>query len=273
MYFAWKEDTRQFIEAGGKRLETRCFGPPPSERLTIVLLHEGLGCVDLWREFPIDLAERTGCGVLVYSRAGYGRSDPCELPRPMDYMAVEAEQVLPQILDAAGIGQCVLFGHSDGATIAAIYAGFRQDFRVRGLILMAPHFFIEDVSVDAISEARREYQTGDLRARLAKYHSDVDCAFFGWNDAWLNTEFQEWNAADVIDYWRVPSLVIQGSNDEYGTLAQIREIEMRSYAPVDLEVFADCGHSPHVEKRQQTISTVAEFIARLERIEIAAVAV
>ena len=273
MDFAWNEDARQWIEAGGKRLEARCFGPPPSERPTIVLLHEGLGCADLWRELPLDLVERTGCGVLAYSRAGYGRSDPCELPRPQDYMTVEAEQILPRVLDVAGIERCVLFGHSDGATIAAIYAGCRQDFKVRGLILMAPHFFIEDVSVDAISEARREYQTGDLRARLAKYHSDVDCAFYGWNDAWLNPEFQQWNVADVIDYWRVPSLVIHGSNDEYGTLAQIREIEMRSYAPVDVKVFSDCGHSPHIEKRQQTVSSVAEFMARLERIETTSVAI
>jgi pimeloyl-ACP methyl ester carboxylesterase len=261
-----------WIEAGGKRLEYRSWGSGPEKAPTIVLLHEGLGCVALWRDFPARLAEATGMGVFAYSRAGYGQSDAAELPRPLDYMTREAVDVLPEVLDAAGVRRTILMGHSDGATIAAIHAGSVADRRVRGLILMAPHFFTEPEGLAEIAKARLAFDTGDLRARLAKYHRDPDNAFRGWNDAWLAPGFVAWNVAEVIDYLRVPVLAIQGAEDQYGTLAQIAEIEARSYAPVETLVLEACRHSPFIDRPEAVLAAVAGFAARLERIEAAGVA-
>jgi len=210
---------------------------------------------------------RCGCGVLAYSRASYGGSDPCDLPRPLDYMTREAVDVLPEVLDQAGIQKAVLVGHSDGATIAAIYAGSVIDHRIRGLVLMAPHFFTEREGLAAIAEAKAAYESGDLKERLSKYHTHTDVAFRGWNNAWLDPDFKAWNVADVIDYLRIPTLAIQGQDDQYGTLAQIREVEDRSYAPVDVVTLQPCGHAPHLDQPEQTISAVAEFTARLLRLE------
>jgi pimeloyl-ACP methyl ester carboxylesterase len=258
-----------FLEAGGKRLDYACWGPPPAEAPTLVLLHEGLGCVALWRDLPEKLAAATGFGVAAFSRAGYGQSDPADLPRPLDYMTREAVDVLPQVLDALGVERCVLLGHSDGATIAAEYAGRVSDHRVRGLILIAPHFFTEEMGLTEIAAARKAYVTTELRGRMAKYHRDPDNAFFGWNDAWLAEGFKRWNVAEVIDYWRIPCLAVQGSADQYGTLAQIEEIESRSYAPVETAIIAGAHHAPHLEKPAETLVAIAEFCARLERIEAA----
>ena len=266
----WR-DGAGFLTVDGKRLETLRHGLAPDRAPTIVMLHEGLGCVALWRDFPRRLAEATGLGVFAYSRAGYGRSDAVELPRPLDYMTREARETLPGVLDAIGFRRGILLGHSDGGSIAAIYAGTVEDFRVRGLVLIAPHFFTEESGLAAISAARAAYETGDLRRRLAKYHRDVDNAFRGWNDAWLDPVFKCWNIADVIDYWRIPALAIQGEDDPYGTLAQIREIENRAYSPVDVEILNGCKHSPHTEQPEATLAAVADFCARLMRIEQAKV--
>jgi pimeloyl-ACP methyl ester carboxylesterase len=269
--FDWKPGEPQWLQIEGKRLEAMCHGPPPDAAPTLVLLHEGLGCVALWRDFPRRLAEATGFGVFSWSRAGYGKSDPVELPRPLDYMTREATGALPGVLDAIGCRRAILLGHSDGASIAAIYEGSVEDFRVRGLILMAPHFFTEPTGLAAIAKARRDYEEGDLRRRLAKYHDHVDVAFRGWNGAWLDPGFESWNIADCLDYLRVPALVIQGENDPYGTARQVEEIAERSYAPVDVEMIADCGHAPHLEKPERTLGAIADFCARLERIEKAEV--
>ncbi|MEZ5713946.1 MAG: alpha/beta hydrolase [Paracoccaceae bacterium] len=258
------------LEAGGKRLEWGVFGPAPGPgRPVIVLLHEGLGCLALWRDFPEALSRATGLGVFAYSRAGYGRSEPCELPRPLDYMTREAVEVLPQVLEALGAGQVILMGHSDGATIAAIHAGSVEDRRVRGLVLMAPHFFTEEMGLTEIARAREAYETTDLRTRMAKYHADPDAAFRGWNGAWLDPGFRAWNVADTIDYIRVPALVIQGRDDQYGTLAQVEEVETRSYAPVEVLVLEDCRHAPQFDRPEAVLDAVADFAARLERIEAA----
>ena len=266
----WREGPG-FVTVGGNRLETSVVGPPPDQAPTIVMLHEGLGCVALWRDFPQKLAAATGFGVIAYSRAGYGQSDTIELPRPLDYMTREARETLPELLDAIGFRRGVLLGHSDGATIAAIYAGSVEDFRVRGLVLLAPHFFAEESGLAAISEARTAFEKGDLRLKLRRYHRDVDAAFRGWCDSWLHPDFQRWNVADVIDYWRIPALAIQGVDDQYGTLAQIREIETRTYSPVDVEILADCKHQPHLEQPAATLKAISDFCARLERIEKATV--
>lgn len=256
-----------WIEAGGKRLEAKSLGPPPGAAPTIVMLHEGLGCVALWKGFPEALAAATGCGVFVWSRAGYGASDPITPPRPVDYQTREAMDVLPDVLAAIGFREGVLLGHSDGATIAAEYTGGVADHRVRGLILMAPHFFMEEIGRTAIEAAREAFETGDLRDRLARRHADPDGAFRGWCEAWLSPGFLDWNVADCIDYFRVPTLAIQGRDDAYGTLAQIEEVEARSYAPVDLEIIDGCGHAPHLEAPARTVAAIADFVARLRRIE------
>ncbi len=257
------------LTADGKALEYACWGPSPDTAPTIMLLHEGLGCVALWRDFPQRLARATGWGVCAYSRAGYGRSDPADLPRPVDYMTREAVRSLPDVLDQIGFRRGILFGHSDGATIASIYAGSVEDFRVRGLILMAPHFYTEPAGLAAIEQARAAYDDGDLKPRLARYHDNPDVAFRGWNDAWLNPRFHDWNVADVIDYIRVPALAIQGRDDQYGTLAQIAELEDRSYAPVDTLILDQCQHAPHLEQPEAVLHEVAGFTARLARIEAA----
>lgn len=267
----WSATPKTPLVIDGKRLEYACFGPAPDKAPTIVMLHEGLGCVALWRDFPEKVAKASGMGVFVYSRAGYGQSDGVDLPRPLDFMTREATGPLPQILDAIGVQKCILFGHSDGATIAAIHAGSIEDFRVRGLIVMAPHFFTEPMGLKAIAEAKTAFEDGDLRDKLGRYHRDVDVAFYGWNGVWLDPDFKAWNVADVIDYIRVPILAIQGRDDQYGTLAQVQEIETRAYAPVDLVVIDACKHAPHLEATERVLAEVAEYAARLERIEAAEV--
>jgi pimeloyl-ACP methyl ester carboxylesterase len=267
----WKEHPAAPLQVDGVALEYACYGPSPEKAPSIVMLHEGLGCAALWRDFPARVAEHTGMGVFVYSRQGYGESDPARLPRPLDFMTREALQVLPKILDAIGFRRGILMGHSDGATIAAIYAGSVADHRVRALILMAPHFFTEEVGLAAIAAATKAFDSGDLKQRLGKYHQDPENAFRGWNDAWLDPGFAAWNVAEVIDYLRIPILAIQGRQDQYGTLAQIREIEARAYSPVDTLILEECRHSPHQDQPEQVLATVASFAKRLERIEAAAV--
>ncbi len=253
------------FNVGGTALEWQCCGDP-SQQNTLVLLHEGLGCVALWRSFPQQLAERTGFAVLAYSRAGYGLSDAVSLPRPADYMTIEAQQILPQVLKAAGVKRCVLVGHSDGATIAAIYAGTVQDFTVRGVVLMAPHFFAEPISIDAIAHAGHEYRHGELKQKLSRYHKHVDCAFYGWHDAWLSEAFTDWNVSEVIDYLRVPILGMQGVNDQYGSQAQLAEIQSRCYAPYEQVLLENCGHSPHSEQPGLSLDSIDEFCQRLNTI-------
>ena len=172
------------LDLGDQQLEYRWIGPDPSAAPTLVLLHEGLGSAGLWGDFPDRLTATTGLGVFLYSRAGYGASSTIALPRPLDYMHHEAKQVLPKVLWAIGFQRGLLIGHSDGASIATLYAGNTQDHRVTGLVLIAPHFFVEDMGLAAIAQAKVAFETGDLRARLARWHTDVDAAFKGWNGAW-----------------------------------------------------------------------------------------
>jgi pimeloyl-ACP methyl ester carboxylesterase len=248
----------------GRRIEAAWHGPSPEHGPTLVLLHEGLGCVGMWRDFPAALAGRTGYGVLAYSRAGYGNSDPVPLPRPLSYMHDEAFDVLPAVLDQAGVRKTILVGHSDGASIATIYAGGRQDFRVRGLALLAPHFFVEDISVRSIAKAKQAYEQGDLRARLARHHgNNVDVAFRGWNDAWLDPAFRAWRIDDALAHVRVPMLIVQGVDDQYGTLAQVELARSDTYCPVEVLILEDCGHSPQVDQPERTLAAITEFCHRI----------
>ncbi len=265
--FDWVTNPHGLLRVDDVPLECASFGPSPEQAPTIVLLHEGLGSVSLWRDFPQQLSHATGFGVFAYSRQGYGQSQPIDLPRPLDFMTREAVGPLASLLDQIGLQRGILMGHSDGATIAAIYAGSVADHRIRGLILMAPHFFTEPAGLAQIAEARTAFETTDLRTRMAKHHNDPVGAFLGWNDTWLNPEFATWNVADVIDYFRIPTLAIQGCDDQYGTLAQIQEIETRSYAPVDLVVIDQCHHAPQLEHPETVLASVTEFTQRLERIE------
>jgi pimeloyl-ACP methyl ester carboxylesterase len=255
------------LRIGASDLEYRFIGPAADAAPTIVMLHEGLGSVGLWGDFPEKLQAATGCGVFTYSRAGYGASSPVTLPRPLDYMHVEATDVLRQVLDAIGFCRGLLLGHSDGASIAAIYAGSRQDHRVKGVVMIAPHFIVEDVSVKSIAEIKTAYETTDLKAKLARWHKDVDNAFYGWNGAWLDPKFREWDISDYLAYIRVPVAVIQGERDQYGTMRQVEIAREECYCPVDVTEIAGAGHSPHREAPTATLDAVTQFASAVFRLE------
>src|SRR5689334_4846852 len=256
-----------FLHIDGADLEYRFIGPAPADGPTIVMLHEGLGSAALWGDFPDKLQEATGAGVFVYSRAGYGASSPTTLPRPLDYMHREALDVLPKLLDAIGFRRGILVGHSDGASIAAIYAGGRQDFRVQALALLAPHFVVEDISVKSIAEIRTTYETTNLREKLARWHKDVDNAFYGWNGAWLDPKFRDWDISEYLAYIRVPVAVIQGERDQYGTMRQVEIAREECYCPVDVTEVPGAGHSPHREAPGATLDAITGFASAVLRDE------
>ena len=246
------------LEVAGQRLEYLSLGAAPE----LVLLHEGLGCVSQWRDFPERLAAASGRGVFAYSRAGYGGSSPCALPRPLSYMEEEAEEVLPALLDAIGFRGGVLLGHSDGASIAAVYAGSQEDPRLEGLILIAPHFFTEPEGLAAIAEARVAYERGELRDRLAKHHgANVDTAFWGWNRAWLDPDFAAWDITRFLPRITVPTLILQGAADQYGTLRQIEAARAQMTCRLEVEVLADCRHAPQREQPERTLAAIQGFLS------------
>ncbi len=253
------------ILAGGRLLEYVRSGPGPDEAPTLVFLHDGIGCAATWRDFPRDLAGRTGCGAFAYSRAGYGGSDPVPLPRPLSYLEKEGEDVLPEVLDAAGIRRAVLVGHSDGATISLLHASTpRSSPRVLGLLLEAPHVFCEEITIEGVRQAREEFLRGALRDKLARRHGgNVDCAFFGWNDAWLDPGFRGWNIEDRLPAVSVPVLVAQGQEDPYGTVRQVEAIERGCGGAVLRMILPGCGHVPHRERREEVLSGMAAFVRGL----------
>jgi pimeloyl-ACP methyl ester carboxylesterase len=216
-----------FLTIGGANLEYRMIGPQPQDAPTIVMLHEGLGSAGLWGDFPEKLQAATGAGVFLYSRAGYGASTPVKLPRAVDYMHTEALDVLPKLLDQIGFRRGLLVGHSDGASIAAIYAGSHQDHRVEGVVMIAPHFIVEDIGVAAIAATKTAYETSDISEYLA--------------------------------YIRVPVAILQGADDEYGTMRQIEIAQDECYCPVDVTLIPRAGHQPHREAPGATLEAVSEF--------------
>ena len=248
-----------FLRIGTSDLEYRMIGPAPSAAPTIVLLHEGLGSAGMWGDFPQALQAATGAGVFAYSRAGYGASSPVRLPRPLDYMHSEALDVLPKLLTAIGFRRGILVGHSDGASIAAIYAGSHQDHRVQGIAMIAPHFIVEDISVASIAEIKKAYETTELKAKLARWHKDVDNAFYGWNGAWLDPNFRTWDISEYLAYIRVPIAILQGVDDEYGTMRQIEIAQEECYCPVDVTKIPGAGHSPHREAPGATLNAISDF--------------
>jgi pimeloyl-ACP methyl ester carboxylesterase len=254
-----------FLDLPPMRLEYRMIGPRPDAAPTIVMLHEGLGSVALWGTFPDQLAAATGLGVLAYSRAGYGKSSPGTLPRTVRFMHEEACDVLPRVLDAIGFERGFLFGHSDGGSIAAIYAGSVQDHRVRGLVLIAPHFFTEPMGLAEIGRAREAFAAGTLRKKLERWHADVDCAFRSWSEPWLDPEFETWDITDALGYIRVPMLIVQGEHDQYGTLRQIETAQQECFCPVEAAVLPGIRHDPCREAPEQTLAASAAFVHRLLR--------
>jgi len=252
-----------FLTIGASDLEYRMIGPAPDNAPTIVMLHEGLGSTGLWGDFPDRLQATTSAGVFVYSRAGYGASTPVTLPRPLDYMHNEALDILPKLLDSIGFRRGLLLGHSDGASIAAIYAGGAGDHRVRAVAMIAPHFVVEDMGVAAIAETRKVYETTGLKSKLARWHSDVDNTFYGWNDAWLDPKFRDWDISEYLAYIRVPVAILQGADDQYGTLRQVEIAQEECYCPVDVTIVPGAGHSPHREAPEATLNAISEFAERI----------
>jgi len=248
------------IRLDGRRLETAWWGPAPDQAPTLVLLHEGLGCVALWRDVPERLQAATGCGVFAWSRFGYGQSDPALLPRPMTYMHDEAMDILPRVLDAAGIHHALPIGHSDGGSIAAIHAGATQDKRLIGLIMIAAHFFVEDVNIAAIERIRADYAQGDLRRRLGRYHRDPDNAFRGWNDAWLDPRFRAFDITGYLAGIRVPILGLQGADDPYGTDAQLNVLDRLAGVSVETGLIHGARHAPHLEAKEATLESILAFV-------------
>jgi pimeloyl-ACP methyl ester carboxylesterase len=233
-------------------------------RPTLIFLHEGLGSAAQWRDFPARLAQQTRCNALAYSRFGYGRSDSIVLPRPLHYMHDEAVGVLPELLDAEGIGSHILVGHSDGASIALIHAARSARPGLLGVISEAAHVFCEDKTVAAIAGARREFVAGDLRPALARHHgNNTDAAFFGWCDAWLDPAFRAWDIRPELPGIRVPVLAIQGTDDAYGTQSQLDAIRQQTGSGATVVVFAECGHAPHRDRPDATLGAMAAFIGRL----------
>lgn len=249
------------FSAGGGRLEAEWIGPDPDQSPTLVFLHEGLGCVSLWRDVPARLAKITGCGALIYSRLGYGRSDACTLPRPVDFMHQEGLTVLPEVLRQTGIHDHILVGHSDGGSIALIQAGGNPCPGLKGVITLAAHVFCEELTRRSIEAARDRYLNGDLKTRLALYHGEnTHCAFRGWSDVWLHPDFRYWNIERFLPALRVPVLAIQGENDPYGSPVQIDAIRRNAGGVVDARLFSNCGHAPHLEKPDTVFPAISAFV-------------
>lgn len=237
----WKQDAPLSFEAGGRRLEGWCFGPPPGEAPTLVLLHEGLEGLASWGDFPGQVAAAAGWGVFAWSRAGFGGSEPSGQPPGLARLEHEALEVLPEVLERLGFERGVLMGHGEGAALASLYAGSVEDHRVRGLILESPRFFLEGPAPEAGPEH--------------------------WRRTWLAPESATWNIEEVIDYLRIPVLAIQGADDPYGTRAQLQALDTRTYSPVDLVVLEGCGHDPHREKPAETLAAVVDYLGHLSRME------
>jgi pimeloyl-ACP methyl ester carboxylesterase len=243
----------------GRRIEYRFVEPGAANGLDLVMLHEGLGSVSMWRNFPEQLAQATGCRTLVYSRHGYGRSSPLDAPRGVNYMHEEALIWLPAILARLKIRRPVLFGHSDGGSIALIHAAGSKN-EVAGIIALAPHVKVEDLSVRSIDAAKTAYLETELRAKLSRHHADVDAVFWGWNRIWLDPEFRHWNIEGLLAAIRCPILAIQGEDDEYGTMEQIASIA-RTAPDAKLLALPACRHSPHRDQPQAVLAAAREFVA------------
>ncbi|MFH0245584.1 alpha/beta fold hydrolase [Streptomyces sp. HK10] len=229
----------------------------PADREPLVFLHEGLGCVAMWGRFPDTLARAVGRPALVYSRHGYGGSGPVDGPRPVTYMHREASRVLPELVERLSLERPVLVGHSDGASIALLYAADRP---VTGLVLLAPHVFVEPETLAGIRAARELYRESGLAGRLARFHDDPDATFRSWSDVWLSRAFRDWNIEDRLPHVEAPVLLVQGDRDQYGTVRQLRAVEEGAAGPVERAEIEHCGHSPHLERPEETLEAAVDFL-------------
>jgi len=256
----------QRLEISGSQLEVRHI-PGPAHLSPLVFLHEGLGSVAMWqgrdKDWPLSVCQASGRSGWVYSRRGYGQSAPVPDVRGAnrlgaDYMHLEAWQVLPQLLQSLRVEKPVLIGHSDGGSIALLHAA---RFAVTGVVVMAPHLFVEDISLRSIEAAKHAFETGDLRNRLSRFHADVDCAFWQWNDVWLSQAFRSFDIQKECMDISAPLLAMQGVDDMYGSLRHIEELH--TVGKVKREVLQACGHSPHRDQHDLSLQLVVDFLKQL----------
>jgi len=246
----------ELVRIDGRHLDTRIVGPGGAAA-SQVFLHEGLGSIDLWRSYPTEVASATDQRAVVYSRYGHGWSDVQREPRPVDFMDHEAFVVLPELIEAVGVGDPILIGHSDGASIALLYA---SRHRVAAMVLLAPHVFTEPGGLSEIRDFSRRFEASDLVERMAKYHHDPMATFHAWSDVWLNPDFESWNIESALPDVTCPVLLIQGENDEYGTKVQLDAVSRQLGGVVDELLLSDCRHSPHLDRRAATTDATVGFI-------------
>jgi len=251
-----------YLSVGGRSLEYQRIAAA-ADGPTLVFLHEGLGSISQWRDFPERIVEATGLPAIVYARYGHGQSEMLQQPHGADFMHREALESLPELLRVLGIERPILIGHSDGASIALIYAG--SGHPLRGLVAMAPHVFVEDISIEGIAAARRAFESTDLAQRLARHHRDASRTFHGWNDVWLAPAFRSWNIESFLPAIKCPLFAIQGYEDEYGSMAQVDAIARQAGGPVEVLKLEHCGHSPQKDQPEIVAKAIVEFVKRCVR--------
>lgn len=276
------QKSTSYVTVQGRHIEVQRIAGRNAPYPELVFLHEGLGSVSHWKDFPERVAQATGSAVTVYSRYGCGNSDVLTEARKVRYMHDEALLALPELLTQLHIVNPILVGHSDGASIALIFAGgnaegharfYNGDYlekhsgldgdagaKVSGLVLLAPHVFVEDLSVASIAQAKANFETTDLAEKLARHHRDAECTFWGWNRIWLHPDFREWNIEEYLPRITCPILAIQGLDDEYGTMAQVRAIARQSGGPVEILPLAQCRHSPQRDRLDLVLAAIAKFV-------------
>ncbi|MBU0987097.1 MAG: alpha/beta hydrolase [Proteobacteria bacterium] len=260
-----------YVNVAGCRLRVKRITPlapaPPKKYPTLIFLHEGLGCIELWRNFPETVCASANRAGLVYDRKGYAGSDPYAGPWPEDYLALESTTYLPGLLTACAIDDAVLIGHSDGGSIALITAATRPN-RVRGVITEAAHIFVEKITLEGIRQAVKSFATTDLKEKLARYHGDnTETVFYRWADRWLSPEFFDWNIEAYLSKITCPLLVLQGADDEYGTAAQVEGIAGQVSGPVETILIPDCGHVPHFQAKDRVLAEMTRFINMITILE------
>lgn len=257
-----------FLQLGSKKLEIQWHNKEIKDRPTLIFLHEGLGCIRMWKDFPEKLSRKAKCPALVFSRFGYGSSDPDPLPWKINFMHSQALKILPAIIQQTQIKNYILIGHSDGGSIGIIFSGspFVKGLKgLKGLITEAAHVFCEDITVNCIQQAKINYKQKNLKLLLEKYHKkNCDNAFYGWNDVWLNPRFIHWNIEKYLPKIKVPMLAIQGRQDQYGTIQQIKSIK-NHVKNVETALIDDCRHSPHLEQPEKTLKTMVQFIKQIDK--------
>ena len=246
-----------FVSVRGRSLEYRRIAAA-ADGPSLVFLHEGLGSVSQWRDFPERICNATGLPAIVYARYGHGQSEVLQQPHGVDFMQREALECLPELLLQLGIERPILIGHSDGASIALIYAG--SGHPLRGLVAMAPHVFVEDISIEGIAAAKQAFESSDLPQKLARHHRDPVKTFYGWNDVWLAPAFRSWNIERFLPGISCPLLAIQGYGDEYGTMAQVDAIARQAGAAVEVLKLDQCGHSPQKDQPEKVVQAIARFV-------------